>query len=245
MVHLFVLFFFSQGKLEISCEYPLEYPQVSPNVFVRCDQMSRSSQKQFNDCVQEFVKTLECGELCINSVISWIQEHAEEYKGTDDDKGTVDHLEPKVKVKFTGVSRLWIYSHHIYRKELLRKIPESAKELDLTGFCLPGKPGIICVEGFKENCDEYWQRLKYPNWKHISCKHREDSPFTDPTNVNDCLRKFRLFKVFETLTFEAHGDYGLRNDYHMDLGQFRDFLLEHGCEHMFQIFFGLEAKSSR
>lgn len=229
---------------EVVCSIPLEYPEVLPSVFARCQFMSRISQKEFNECLLNYMRTLEEGDLCMSSVLMWIQENAEEWideNKKDEDASTSSFT--KTKCKYSGLSRLWIYSHHIYRKELLKKIPESAKELDLTGFCLPGKPGIICAEGYKENCDEYWQRLKYPNWKHISCKHREDLPLQE-SDIEDQLVQFRLFNEFEVLAFEAHGDYGLRNDYHMDLGQFREYLSQYGCEGMFQIFFGLDTKSS-
>ena len=165
---------------EVVCSIPLEYPEVLPSVFVRCQFMSRISQKEFNECLLNCMRTLEEGDLCMSSVLMWIQENAEEWideNKKDEDASTSSFT--KTKCKYSGLSKLWIYSHHIYRKELLKKIPESAKELDLTGFCLPGKPGIICAEGYKENCDEYWQRLKYPNWKHISCKHREDLPLQE------------------------------------------------------------------
>ena len=55
-------------------------------------------------------------------------------------------------------TRMWIYSHHIYSKEKRKCILEWAKELHLTGFSMPGKPGVICVEGIQENCEDYWQR---------------------------------------------------------------------------------------
>ncbi len=231
--------------MEVHCRYPHNYPNSLPEVHVRCDSMSRSSQKDINEKLHSYLTTFDSGELCMSSVVFWLQEHCAEF--IDCSAGGSEPSSPnphKAKCKYSGLSRLWIYSHHIYRKELLKKIPESAKELDLTGFILPGKPGIICVEGFKENCDEYWQRLKYPNWKHISCKHRDDQVLSEETSAEVQLESFRMFSEFEELAFEAHGDYGLRNDYHMDLGQFRAYLEEHGCQEMFQIFFGLEGKSA-
>lgn len=171
----------------------------------------------------------------MTSLVLWLQENAADFLRrsiTQKEDSSIDVTES------LKMSRLWIYSHHIYRKELLKKIPASAQELQLTGFVLPGKPGIICVEGEKENCDEFWQKLKYPNWKHISCKHRED----DFVFGQEEAAAFRLFDKFEELTFEAHGDYGLRNDYHMDLGQFRCYLQKYNRQNLFQIFFGLEGK---
>lgn len=133
---------------------------------------------------------------------------------------------------------MWIYSHHIYRQELRKKIFDCAKKLNLTGFCLTGKPGVICVEGLREHCEEFWRVIRYPNWKHISCKHVEN--IETEGSVND----LRLFHAFEDLQFQAHGDYGLRNDYHMDLGQFLEFLKQHQSGHIFQILFDVEGKLS-
>ena len=131
---------------EVMCSIPLEYPEVLPSVFARCQFMSRISQKEFHECLLNYMRTLEEGDLCMSSVLMWIQENAEEWideNKKDEDASTSSFT--KTKCKYSGLSRLWIYSHHIYRKELLKKIPESAKEWDLTGFCLPGKPEIICV----------------------------------------------------------------------------------------------------
>ena len=50
------------------------------------------------------------------------------------------------KTLYTPVSRYWIYSHHIYSKIKRRNILDMSREYDVTGFCQPGKPGIICVE---------------------------------------------------------------------------------------------------
>ncbi|XP_042737678.1 RWD domain-containing protein 2A isoform X2 [Lagopus leucura] len=99
-----------------------------------------------------------------------------------------------------------------------------------------GKPGVICVEGTRENCEEFWRVIRYPNWKHISCKHVET------VEAEGSIDNLRLFQTFEDLQFQAHGDYGLRNDYHMDLGQFLEFLKQHQSGHIFQILFGVEGK---
>ena len=56
------------------------------------------------------------------------------------------------------LTRLWIYSHHIYNKDKRKCILEWARELNLSGFSMPGKPGVVCVEGPQELCEDYWQR---------------------------------------------------------------------------------------
>lgn len=86
------------------------------------------------------------------------------------------------------------------------------KRLDVIGFCMIGKFGIICVEGFKEYCEEFWYIIRYFNWKYIFCKYVESMEIEG--NGED----LRFFYFFEELFFEVYGDYGLRNDYYMNLG---------------------------
>lgn len=42
--------------------------------------------------------------------------------------------------------RLWIYSHHIYSSKKRRTIGNLAHQLNLSGFCRPGKPGESIVQ---------------------------------------------------------------------------------------------------
>ncbi|XP_053458275.1 RWD domain-containing protein 2A isoform X2 [Nycticebus coucang] len=184
---------------------------------------------------QLFHGTFDPGELCVCAAIQWLQDNCGSYFLSR--KLAYEPSAQAKPVKSTFL-RMWIYSHHIYQQDLRKKILEVGKRLDVTGFCMTGKPGIICVEGLKGQCEEFWHTIRYPNWKHISCKHAES------VDTEGDGRNLRLFHAFEELLLEAHGDYGLRNDYHMNLGQFLEFLKKHKSEHVFQILFGIESKSS-
>ncbi|XP_006626373.2 RWD domain-containing protein 2A [Lepisosteus oculatus] len=223
-----------QVTVDLHASLPHSYPQVAPVLFTRCSSLDRQQQKLLNDNLSSYISALDREELCITLAVQWVQDHSmlflkncklpPEPAGRTQEVNSVFH-------------RMWIYSHHIYRQELRKKILNCAKKLHLTGFCLTGKPGVICVEGAKDDCEEFWHDIRYPNWKHISCKHAET--ISEVNNIDEC----RLFPAFEELTFEAHGDYGLRNDYHMDLGQFLEYLKEHKSEHIFQILFGIDGKT--
>ncbi|XP_015680108.1 RWD domain-containing protein 2A isoform X2 [Protobothrops mucrosquamatus] len=223
----------TKAIVDLQVELPHSYPYVTPQLFARSDALDRQQQLQLNKDLTSYIASLEPGELCICAAVRWLQDSSTfEVQNSEVCERTTRKDIAKAQFK-----RMWIYSHHIYRQELRKKIFEYAKKLNLTGFCLTGKPGVICVEGTKENCEEFWRIIRYPNWKHISCKHLE----TGETEGNG--ETFRLFQTFEDLQFQAHGDYGLRNDYHMDLGQFLEFLKVHQSEHIFQILFGVEGKS--
>jgi hypothetical protein len=38
-----------------------------------------------------------------------------------------------------------------------REILDLANKFGITGFCLPGKPEIICAEGLARDCTDEWQ----------------------------------------------------------------------------------------
>ncbi|XP_006009574.1 RWD domain-containing protein 2A [Latimeria chalumnae] len=225
-----------KGRLDLCVCLPHTYPSAAPELFVRSNALDRQQQRRLNEDLVSHIRSLDRGELCISTAVQWLLDNAAPYMNTS-------ALASEATLKFSEVRstfhRMWIYSHHIYRQELRKKILDCAKRLNLTGFCLTGKPGVICVEGHKESCEEFWRDIRYPNWKHISCKHSE------MLEIAGGVDEHRLFQTFEELMFEAHGDYGLRNDYHMDLGQFLEFLKQHKCEHVFQILFGVEGKSPK
>ncbi|XP_029896594.1 RWD domain-containing protein 2A isoform X4 [Aquila chrysaetos chrysaetos] len=222
-------------KVELQVLLPHMYPHVAPQLFARSHALHRQQQLQLNTSLASHISSLDSGELCICGAVQWVKDHSLPY--LENSKISSESASKEVVVKET-LHRMWIYSHHIYRQELRKKIFDCARKLNLTGFCLTGKPGVICVEGLRENCEEFWRVIRYPNWKHISCKHVEN------IETEGSVDNLRLFRAFEDLQFQAHGDYGLRNDYHMDLGQFLEFLKQHQSGHIFQILFGVEGKLS-
>ena len=127
-------------------------------------------------------------------------------------------------------ARLWLYSHHIYSKTKRKNILDLAKDNNLTGFCMPGKPGIVCLEGPLEICNEVWTTIKQWNWKKINVKiQEEDKHVTD-------IETWRKFQKFEEIGFVK----GETRDYHMDMGEFFKYLQANQCEYMFKELFGLE-----
>ncbi|XP_010194847.1 RWD domain-containing protein 2A isoform X2 [Colius striatus] len=219
-------------RVELQVLLPHRYPHMAPQLFARCNALHRQQQLQLNAGLTSHISSLDSGEPCVYAAVQWVKDNSLPYLA--DSQTSVESASEEV-TKGT-LHRMWIYSHHIYRQELRKKIFDSAKKLNLTGFCLTGKPGVICVEGLQENCEEFWRVIRYPNWKHISCKHVEN------VEAEGSVDNLRLFRAFEDLQFQAHGDYGLRNDYHMDLGQFLEFLKQHQSGHVFQILFGVEGK---
>ena len=96
----------------------------------------------------------ELDELVIMEVNDWVIENFEKFKEKAE---PVKTLNKNAEVEFI---RLWIYSHHIYSNEKRRNMSSLSENLDLTGFILPGKPGIICVEGESSKVHQFYTQIK-------------------------------------------------------------------------------------
>ncbi|KAM5181932.1 RWD domain-containing protein 2B [Mantella aurantiaca] len=223
--------------LSLHCSYPPHYPSVPPDIVVRSSSLLRSQQTQLHSDLNTYLKTNFNGDVCILSVVEWVKDNGFTYlnpvSSSDHQNGTLVTLEDSV---FT---RLWIYSHHIYNKQKRKYIMEWSEELGLSGFSMPGKPGIVCVEGAQESCEEFWSRVRKLTWKRILIRHREDVPLTSPpSDVHITIQKHRKFPPLKEMAFDAHGARGN----HMDLGQLYHFLQERGCSDVFPMYFGIEGR---
>lgn len=56
-----------------------------------------------------------------------------------------------------------------------KNIASQGKSLELNGFFVSGKPGIIIVEGSRENCQKFWEIIVKYGWKKLVIRHREQS----------------------------------------------------------------------
>jgi hypothetical protein len=191
--------------------------------------LSRECNTKFNDALKQFLaeKTSE-QEPYVMEFISWIQDHYNLFLPSGEQPSKTTN-EPTPKK--TSYARLWIYSHHIYNTEKRRNIVQWANELHLNGFSLPGKPGIVCVEGQESDVDEYWTRLRKLTWKRLQMKEKE--LFDDLTK--DHLR-FNQFEELNSL---------LDNTGKGDFGQFHQYLQNRQLEKMFHLYFGFDGSDRK
>jgi len=209
-------------------------------ICIRCEVLSSSEQHRLNSSLQEFVckqtaDSVSCGVL--NEIIQWITENFPHYiDESSRPQKKSNCAEPLSEgASKEDFSRLWIYSHHIYNREKRRTIIDKARELDLTGFAAPGKPGIICVEGYKSNADSFWHQIRSLQWQRITVTHREDCALSSDV---DGLRRFESFE--EKCFVNPHNSSG--HGTHLDRGQLLQFLQQNGCKDVFRFYFGLDGK---
>ena len=159
------------------------------------------------------------GSICLLQVVSETSDLIESIDREQEALKNSVFVGPETEIN----TRIWYYAHHIYSKGKRTSMLKWSEELCLTGFILPGKPGIICIEGCKSNCREFNSRVRAMNWQLLKLQHEELSI--------DILK----FSSFEELIFDVHG----RANTHQDLGQFREYLSSLGMCDIFQILFNI------
>lgn len=140
--------------LEIQVVLPKLYPTIEPKMFVRNGELSGNQIINLNSDLKTFISSIDRGTICVLEGILWVSNNVERYKT---EKIPVLQTDGDSEKLF---SRYWIYSHHIYSKEKRRYMLSLSKQCNITGFCLGGKPGIICIEGWDSDCNEWWQQVK-------------------------------------------------------------------------------------
>lgn len=119
------------------------------------------------------------------------------------------------------VKRVWVYFHHIYSKRKKRHIFEWARAAKLNGFLLPGKPGIVCLEGDALDVDLYIQRVRGLSWQKMSVRHSEEFSLAEAVEGEE---EQSMFSSFEERV--------------LSMAQFKAYLEEIGATGMFdQLFF--------
>lgn len=218
-----------ENHLEIHARFPHDYPgDKCAEIFVTSNDLKRDLQSKLNKDLNEYLsETFEKYCAVTSLAVSWIQDNVDTYIP----KHELPAEDLESDDKSVQVGRLWLYSHHIYSKTKRKNILDLAKDNKLTGFCMPGKPGIVCLEGLLDICNDVWSVIKQWNWKKINVKFQED----ERTIFRD-IEKFRKFDKFEEIGFVK----GEMRDYHMDMGEFKNYLQVHTCDYMFNELFGLD-----
>ncbi len=200
-------------------------------MYIRSDTLTRKGQDDLNTGLQDYMKSsILHGEVCVLTVLEWIQDNASRYFPIPDPLESRGLEPPTDSSRFC---RMWLYMHHIFNKTKRRDILYYAHELGLTGFCLPGKPGVVCVEGDERRTKEFYDILRRWNWKSITCRKREVSGSDGGIDAQ------RKVVGFQELTFDLHGT----RQNHMDMGQFLEYLRVRGLEYMFKELFGVDGHS--
>lgn len=226
-------------KLEIHFELPHTYPQIeTANIITIRSSVTMSSKAQVDNeikqKIQEFIHTLDKSEVYVYQVIVWVQENCEDlFSAHSRGIGSMStDKKPEVNA-VVEMERLWIYSHHLKSKTKRQDIVQWAKDLDLSGFSRPGKPGIICVEGIKAQTQEFWKIIRQWSWHRITVRSSETK-----SKPADKIDTFRRFNGFREEVFTDIGDEDCVQP--MDMSLFMKFLEQHNCKYIKKELFGFD-----
>lgn len=124
----------------------------------RCASLSRAQQTQLHTDLNAYLVENCQGEVCVLSAMDWVKDNLQLFINKSLSAAPASKKESASPQPQEVFSRLWIYSHHIYNKMKRKNILEWSRELGLSGFSMPGKPGIVCVEGPQSACEDFWSR---------------------------------------------------------------------------------------
>ena len=227
-----ISFVLKLDKFQASISFPHAYPgDMCAEVMIHCD-IKRDVKSKLNKDLDIFMKQMYVPDCAIvTEVISWLQENMEVYF-VQNQQGKAGDSKKEFTQGPIVAGRLWLYIHHIYSKNKRKNILDLARDHSLSGFCMPGKPGIVCLEGPLQECNDVWSEIRQDIWKKINIKFQEEE------NLNNMeeLKTWRKFDRFEEIGFVK----GETEDFHMDMGEFNKFLQTHKCDYMFKELFGID-----
>jgi hypothetical protein len=209
------------------CRLPSYYPLKSPpDILVRS--LKQNLNRKFTEELTNHIISSHTTECSILNIIEWVKDNIHRFLNQESSNDKTSKLK-------SSLSRTFIYSHHIYSVNKRRNIVQWAKDLNLNGFSMPGKPGMICVEGETDSVQEFWIKLRSLAWHKLQIKDTQTFQLNeDRSNLNE----FSKFDNFEEKIFS------INNDANIDLGQLFSFLKEKNLNYIFSMYFGVEGKTS-
>ncbi|KAM8711090.1 hypothetical protein ACLKA7_000253 [Drosophila subpalustris] len=214
--------------VDVRIELPHLYPLVElARISVHTTLLDKVKEQHLkNEIAKYLAEQCHAEEPYVYQLLSWLQDQIEalSLRSSSDLESPPAAVElPRVA---TQLERLWIHSHHIKSSAKRQEIVRLARQLQLSGFSRPGKPGIICVEGQPEQVQEYWRTIKLLRWQKISLVKSEQR------------QRKRLFDNFSEQLFNASDNGGEEGV--MNMGQFIRFLEAHGTGYMKSELFGID-----
>ncbi|XP_055679374.1 RWD domain-containing protein 2A [Lutzomyia longipalpis] len=216
-----------EGKMYLSFELPHFYPSVEiPRISVDSTKLTKKQEIAIGRKIEDYIKGLDKSEPYIYQIVSWLQDNVDDLRVSATNDAATEKDE---KVIF---ERMWIYSHHIKSKTKRKDIVKNAHDLSLTGFSLPGKPGVICVEGEQRDTQEFWQLLRQMHWQKITLKQCEETEV-----LKRDFDDQRRFTDFKEILFVDVGD---DEEVVLNMSNFIKFLELHNCGYIKKELFGFD-----
>lgn len=221
---------------ELHFELPFTYPTLEqPCITVRLKGHA-PNRAQSENVVKRMLCEYMAGDdidkstVYIYPIVVWLQEHIDRLIESTAGDSKINAPSEAMGASTEEMQRLWIYSHHLKSTVKRQDILKLAKDLALSGFAKPGKPGIICVEGTKANTNEFWKCVRQWAWQKIQLRLTE----AKVRPMAKCAQ-FRRFDDFREVLYGEPGSV-----VPIDMGEFMKFLEAHNCGYVKKDLFQLD-----
>eukprot|EP00127_Corallochytrium_limacisporum_P002198 Clim_evm92s108 gene=Clim_evmTU92s108 len=222
--------------IDLPSTYPLApLAQTAPEVRLEHSEwFPRARQMEFQQCMHVLLHRGESqapddghltlspldggnGEGVLAQLLPWLQEHIIAFVDPPKPTKALDAVNQSPAGRIT---REVLYMHHIYSKKKRANILQEAADQRLGGFCKPGKPGMVIVEGPERAVSDFCKVVKSWQWQRITTRSYEvlENPDTDAA--------FKSERFLGELSFESPSD-------------LKHFLEERRLGHLFADTFGI------
>lgn len=145
-----------EAKLQLKCSLPPGYPITAP-AQVSIEGRTRKEENLLSHKIQAKADEL-LGQEAIMELFHELQELANEMEASAIPEEEAANETESSSPEYLG--RRWIWAHHITDTARRKSIVQEARELKLGGYLKAGYPGIVVVEGYTCECDEFVNWIK-------------------------------------------------------------------------------------
>ena len=152
------------GAASLGAALPGDYPTlVPPRLTVSCPSLSAAeSRALFASLVEIAADGAAADREILFEVCQAFQERMAELLATPD--APVEEVHQPAPAEQQGRAAFLVWFHHIKSMSKRKDIVGWARDGGLRGFCKPGFPGVLAVEGEAAACAEYVARLRELRW---------------------------------------------------------------------------------
>ena len=212
--------------LLVSILLPFDYPQKPPSTTL-CTKSSGWTRADLLDLNQRFENDLKdridsTHQECLFPALEWLHQEWRDLVEVKKNKRRLLADQKCIKKSESITVRTWIYFHHIYSSKKRALITTFASQAKVTGFCLAGKPGIVCVEGQQDQVASFVLAVRGLSWQRMTVRLHEEIGASASTLLDHTKSTFEGFHHIS-----------------LSLSEFRSYLEDHQCEEVFQVLFQL------
>ena len=179
----------AQGRsVELHATLPANYPSSPPAIDISCTCLGAKSLTAIHAELAEIASAAAAedsevlAELCITMQQSASQRLLDEQEAaTQASQPPAPSVSSSSPAGAFGQAMVWF--HHIKSLEKRKTIVSLARSLQLRGFCKPGFPGVLVVEGRDQSCDEFLSAVREMRWQAMDVRWRYTQAVEPPTGA--------------------------------------------------------------